>query len=216
MARLGMLIDLKRCIGCYSCMMACKQEHFLPPGINWTRILTSESGQYPRVRRQSYPILCNHCEEAPCVEVCPTGATIQREDGIVLVEADKCVGCRACIISCPYQQRALYEDKGEGHFPGQGLTVLEVVGKELYPHQAGTVVKCNFCVERIDEGMKRGLKPGVDREATPACVLNCPVKARIFGDLEDPESKISIMIIQKKAWRLQEHLGTEPSVYYAG
>jgi Fe-S-cluster-containing dehydrogenase component len=215
MARWGMLIDLKKCIGCYSCMIACKQEHFLPPGINWTRILTSESGQYPRVRRQSYPVLCNHCEEAPCIKVCPTGATTRRLDGIVFIDKQKCVGCRYCVISCPYQSRALYENTREGYFPGQGLTELEAIGKDLYPHQAGTVIKCNFCMERLDEAMKKGLKPGVDRDANPACVLNCPVKARIFGDLEDPESDISRMIIQKKAWRLHEHLGTEPSVYYA-
>jgi Fe-S-cluster-containing dehydrogenase component len=215
MARWGMLIDLKKCIGCYSCVIACKQEHFLPPGINWARILTSESGKYPRVRRQSYPILCNHCEEAPCVKVCPTGATTRREDGIVLVDNDKCVGCRYCVVSCPYQQRTLYEDTAEGHFPGQGLTELEAIGKELYPHQAGTVIKCNFCKERIDEAVKKGLKPDVNREANPACVLNCPVKARVFGDLENPNSKISIMIVQKKAWQLHAHLGTGPSVYYA-
>lgn len=215
MARWGMLIDLRRCIGCYSCMIACKQEHFLPPGINWTRILTSETGEYPRVRRQSYPVLCNHCEEAPCVKVCPTGATTRREDGIVVIDANKCVGCRYCIISCPYQQRDLYEGKGEGHFPGQGLTELELIGRELYPLQAGTVIKCNFCAEKIDEAIKNGFKPDADREANPACVNNCPVKARIFDDLEDPNSKISTMIIQKKAWQLHAHLGTEPSIYYA-
>jgi phenylacetyl-CoA:acceptor oxidoreductase subunit 1 len=95
------------------------------------------------------------------------------------------------------------------------LQILEAIGKELYPHQAGTVIKCNFCKERIDEAVKKGLKPDVNREANPACVLNCPVKARVFGDLEDPNNKISIMIVQKKAWQLHAHLGTGPSVYYA-
>jgi molybdopterin-containing oxidoreductase family iron-sulfur binding subunit len=210
-----MFIDLKKCIGCYSCMIACKQEHFLPPGTFWTRILTGESGQYPRVRRQSYPVLCNHCKEAPCVEVCPTGASHRRADGIVAIDAEKCVGCRYCVIACPYQQRTLYEDSREGHFPGQGLTELEVIGKDLYPHESGTVIKCNFCKERIDEALKKGLNPDTDREANPACVNNCAVKARIFGDLDDPESKISLLIVRKNARRLQSHLGTEPSVYYA-
>jgi Fe-S-cluster-containing dehydrogenase component len=215
MARWGMFIDLKKCIGCYSCMIACKQEHFLPPGISWTRVLTSERGQYPRVRRQSYPVLCNHCKEAPCIKVCPTGASHRRDGGIVAVDAGKCVGCRYCVVSCPYQQRVLYEDTREGHFPGQGLTKLEVIGKELYPHQRGTVIKCNFCTERIEQALRKGLNPDEDREANPACVVNCPVKARIFGDLEDPISKIALVIVQKRAWRMQEHLGTEPAVYYA-
>jgi phenylacetyl-CoA:acceptor oxidoreductase subunit 1 len=119
------------------------------------------------------------------------------------------------MISCPYQQRYLYEDKGEGYFPGQELTELEVIGKDLYPLQSGTVSKCNFCKERIEEAVKKGLTPDTDREANPACVLNCPVTARIFGDLDDPNSGISVIIIQKKAWRLKEHLSTGSSVYYA-
>jgi Fe-S-cluster-containing dehydrogenase component len=84
------------------------------------------------------------------------------------------------------------------YFPGQGLTEYEVIGRELYPLQIGTVVKCNFCVERIDEGIKGGLKPGVDHEATPACVVNCPAKARYFGDLDDPDSEVSHLIRDRK------------------
>lgn len=214
MPRYGMVIDVKRCIGCFSCMIVCKQEHFLPPGINWNRVLLGEKGKYPQVSKQIYPVLCNHCKEAPCVEVCPTEASSQREDGIVTVDSDKCIGCRYCIIACPYQQRALNDGGQKGHFPGQGLTELEMIGKELYPLQTGTVVKCNFCAERIDEGMSKGLEPGIDREATPACVNTCPSKARIFGKLDDPSSKISVLIRQRKGYQLHPELDTEPSVYY--
>lgn len=214
MARWGMVISLLKCVGCYSCMIACKQEHFLPPGVFWNRLVISETGKYPVVTKQMYPVLCNHCKEAACVKVCPSGATTKREDGMVVIDYDKCVGCRYCVIACPYQQRTFYADGKKEYFPGQGLTELEVIGKELYPLQTGTVVKCNFCVERVDEGLKKGLKPGVDREATPACVNACPVKARYFGDLDDPDSEVSVLIKEKRGSQLHPEFGTEPSVYY--
>ncbi len=214
MARWGMVIDLKRCVGCYACMIACKQEHFLPPDIVWCRLVIGETGKYPAVTKQMYPVLCNHCEEAACVKACPSGATTRREDGIVIVDYDKCVGCRYCLIACPYQQRTYYADGKKEYFPGQGLTELEIIGRELYPLQTGTVVKCNFCAERLDEGVKNGLEPGEDREATPACVNVCPAKARTFGDLDDPNSEVSKLIRDRKGFQLHPEYGTEPSVYY--
>ncbi len=214
MPRYGMVIDLKRCIGCFSCMIACKQEHFLPPGIYWSRVLSVEKGKYPQVSRQIYPVLCNHCKEAPCVKVCPTGASQKREDGIVHVDGKKCIGCRYCVISCPYQQRTLNDGSEREYFTGQGFTKLEIIGKDLYPLEKGTVVKCNFCAERLDKGIEKGLEPGVDREATPACVITCPSKARTFGDLDDPRSVVSVLIRQRKGHQLRPERGTEPSVYY--
>jgi Fe-S-cluster-containing dehydrogenase component len=214
MTKWGMVIDLKRCIGCYSCMVTCKQEHFLPPGMFWTRLLVSETGEYPQVSHHTYPVLCNHCTEAICVKVCPSGATTRRSDGLVDLDHDKCVGCRYCVIACPYQQRTFYRDGKKQYFPGQSLTALEIIGKELYPLSPGTVVKCNFCKEKIDEGIRKGLTPGVEREATPACVTNCPVKARHFGNLNDPNSKISKLIRQRKGVQLHPEFGTDPSVFY--
>jgi Fe-S-cluster-containing dehydrogenase component len=211
--RRGMVIDLTKCVGCYGCVIACKQEHFLPPGIFWNRILISETGDYPTVTKQMYPVQCNHCKEAICVKVCPTGATQQREDGVVWIDQNKCVGCRYCLISCPYQVRVFYSNHQE-YFPGQGLTPFEEIGKRLYPHQTGVVLKCNFCLERIDSGIKKGLRPGVDREATTACVNACPTKARVFGDLDDPNSEISLLIREKRAVQLHPEYGTDPSVYY--
>jgi phenylacetyl-CoA:acceptor oxidoreductase subunit 1 len=213
MARWGMVIDLKKCMGCYACMITCKQVHFLPPGMFWCRVVISETGEYPHVVKHVYPVLCNHCKDAPCVTVCPTGASTQREDGIVTIDYDKCVGCDYCVIACPYQQRTLYEGERE-YFPGQGYTELEVVGRELYPLHKGTAVKCNFCVERIDRNICNGLKPGVDREATPMCVNICPPKARHFGDLDDPNSKVSVLIGQRMGFQIHSELGTNPSVYY--
>ena len=211
-----MVIDLQKCVGCYACQVACKQEHFLPPNVYWARLVIGEASSYPAITKQTLPALCNHCEEAPCEKVCPTGATSRRADGIVWVDYDKCVGCRYCLIACPYQHRTYLDGdvaKRE-YFPGQGYTALELIGKELYPLQEGTVVKCNFCMERIDEGMAKGLKPGVDREATPVCVNICPAKARYFGDLDDPQSEVSQLISTKKGFVLHHELGTEPSVYY--
>jgi Fe-S-cluster-containing dehydrogenase component len=212
--RWGMLINLNMCVSCYACVVKCKQEHFLPKDILWGRILMSESGGNRSASKRAYPVLCNHCENAACVEVCPTGATRKREDGIVVVDPDACVGCRSCLIACPYQVRTFYTKRKE-YFPGQGFTEFERIGEKLYPLQTGTVVKCNFCVERIAPGTARGLKPGVDREATPACVNTCPAKARYFGDLEDPESEISVLIRRWNAVPLRSDYGTKPSVYYA-
>lgn len=214
MTRWGMVIDTHRCIGCYSCAISCRQEHFLPRNIYWNRVLISEEGKFPAVHKTILPVQCNHCKEAACVKVCPTGASTRRSDGIVLVDYDKCVGCRYCVVACPYQQRTFYSDGKTEYFPGQGLTPYELLGKQLYPYQTGTVVKCTFCVERVDEGLKKGLKPGKDREATPACVINCPAKARYFGDLDDPESEVSRLILEKRATPLHPESGTDPSIYY--
>jgi len=213
--RWGMLINLVKCAGCYSCAIKCKQEHFLPPGISWGKILVAEEeGKYPTAKKKLYPVLCNHCNDPICVEVCPTGATAQREDGIVWIDQDKCIGCRYCLIACPYQVRSYVTEVGKEYFPEQGYTEWEKMGRKLYPHQNDVVTKCNFCRERIDEGQKKGLSPGKDREATPACVITCPNKARYFGDLDDPNSEISILIREKNAIPLHPEHGTDPSVYY--
>jgi len=214
MTRWGMAIDLHRCIGCYSCVLACRQEHFVPRGIYFNRVLITEEGRCPTVQKIILPVMCNHCKEAVCVKVCPTGATYPREDGLVLVDNKKCVGCGYCAVACPYQQRTRFEDPKLEYFPGQGFTPYELLGKQLFPYKPGTVLKCNFCLERVDEGIKNGLVPGKDREATPACVITCPANARTFGDLDDPMSEISRLIAERKALPLHPEFNTEPSVYY--
>ena len=211
--RYGMVINLQKCVGCYACVVKCKQEHFLPPDMTWGKLLISETGIFPTVKKHMYPVLCNHCKEPACLEACPTDATQKREDGIVMIKQEDCIGCKHCIEACPYQIRTYYSDRTE-YFPGQGLTEYEKLAEKLQPFKNDVVLKCDFCVDRLDKGVEQGLTPGVDREATPACVNICPAKARYFGDLDDPESEVSKLIKERDAVQLHPGFGTEPSVYY--
>lgn len=211
--RYGMVINLNKCVGCYACVMKCKQEHFLPPGMTWAKLLFTETGTYPKVNKHVYPVLCNHCEEPACVEACPTNATKKREDGIVVIDQEKCTGCKHCIAACPYDIRTYHSGRKE-YFPGQGLTDYEKLADKLFPLKDDVVLKCDFCVDRIDAGIAKGLTPGIDRDATPACVNICPAKARYFGDLDDPESEVSKLIEKEDALQLHPGFGTGPSVYY--
>jgi Fe-S-cluster-containing dehydrogenase component len=210
--RCGMVIDLGKCMRCHGCVAACRVEHFLPLGVTWPRLLAWE--EVPE-EYTTYPVRCNQCKNPPCVYACPTGASQQRPDGIVWVDQQKCVGCRYCIIACPYQNRTfLSRDKDSGYFPGYSLTNFEKAGKRIYPHTVGTTEKCNFCMERVDAGLAKGLKPGIDRDATPACVNTCPAKALIFGDLDDPNSEVRNLIRNKKGFQLHPEYDTDPSIYY--
>lgn len=197
--RLAMVIDLKRCIGCYGCQIACKAENGTRPGTLWARVFRQESGAYPRVRRLALPLLCMHCGDAPCLQVCPTGATQKRADGIVVIDPEKCVGCRYCMMVCPYGAR-YYQTGGRAYFSDDGLTPFEEI--KYQEHPTGVVEKCDFCLHRLEEGLE------------PACVANCMAKARIFGDLDDPESEVSRLIRQEGGFQLHPELGTDPSVYY--
>jgi Fe-S-cluster-containing dehydrogenase component len=212
----GMVVDLSKCVRCYGCVIACRVEHFLTIGSDWPRLIAVEpdrNGTPPVV--STYPVRCNQCQEAPCVKVCPTGATYKRDDGIVAVDQGKCVGCRYCVVVCPYQNRIYHtRSKDKRFFPGRGLTGFEKAGKQLYPHQNGTTGKCNFCMERIDSGLAKGLKPGVDREATPACVNTCQARALTFGDLDGFDSQVSKLLRKRRGFQLHPEYGTNPSIYY--
>lgn len=198
MARLGMVIDLKRCIGCNACTIACKAENATPPGVFWSRVLEREVGKFPSAKRIFLPILCNHCKSPPCKEVCPTGATYQDENGIVLIDYDKCIGCRACMAACPYEVRYFWDDR-RTYYPGY-ITPFEAVGYAKF--QVGVVQKCTFCQHRLEQGLE------------PACVVTCPTNCRFIGDLEDPDSKVSRLIAERQGSQLLAELGTDPSVYY--
>jgi Fe-S-cluster-containing dehydrogenase component len=207
-----MVVDLSKCVRCYGCIAACRLEHFLPLGITWPKLIAWEENADELT---TFPVRCNHCKDAPCVKVCVTGATQQREDGIVWIDQDKCVGCRYCIIACPYQNRTyLSRDRDTGYFPGYGLTGFERAGRRIYPHTVGTTEKCNFCMERIDEGLAMGLTPGRDRDATPACVNACPARALHFGDLDDPDSEVRRLIRDRRGFQLHLEHDTDPSIYY--
>ncbi len=216
MPRWGMVIDLKKCSGCQTCFVTCKVENFLPAKVYWNHVHDYETGEFPHVKRNFLPTVCNHCKTPRCLEVCPSGATQQRADGVVTVDYNKCIGCRYCMIACPYQSR--YYNNEIGSYFKAGFTEFEKFPYELragaQKHEVGVVSKCTFCVHRIDRGLSKNLKPGTDPEATPACVVNCPAEARYFGDLEDPESQVSQLITRRSGYQLQKHLGTDPSVYY--
>lgn len=178
--RFGMVIDLRKCFGCHACSVACKAQQDVPLGVWRSWINVTESGTYPNVQRSFLPVLCNHCENPPCVPVCPADATHKREDGIIFVEEDKCIGCGLCVEACPYKMRYLN--------PVSGLAQ-----------------KCDFCVERIEQGI------------VPACVNTCNARARIFGDLNDPKSDAAKLLKENpSAKALAPQFGTEPNVYYIG
>lgn len=201
-AKWGMVLDLKRCIGCNACAVACKQENSVPSGMMWTETLSEEIGIYPNVTRVYVPTLCNHCEDPPCARVCPTKATYITDDGMVLVDDYKCMGCGACITACPYKKRKKLSKKPfkEGLYPHKGLTPFEVQGYKRFT--VGTTVKCTFCHERVGQGMD------------PACAVTCPTEARIFGDLNDPESKPRKLIQSRKGYQALAELNTKPKVFY--
>ena len=212
--RWGMVVNLSKCVRCYACIAACRIEHYLPMGVSWPRLVALETGtEHPTV--STYSVRCNHCKNAPCISVCPTGATYQRDDGIIMIDQNKCVGCRYCVIACPYQNRTFVsKDKDRGFFPGRVQTDFEKAGKKLFPHQQGTTEKCNFCAERIDEGLRKGLVPGLDRDATPACVNTCPARALTFGDLDDPASNVSSLVREDSGFQLHPEYETDPSIFF--
>jgi molybdopterin-containing oxidoreductase family iron-sulfur binding subunit len=209
-------LDVARCIGCRRCVYGCVQENnqSRDPQIHWIRVLEmdKEKGidfahadayydaeEVPRPGHFYLPVACQHCRNAPCVKTCPVGATWQDPDGIVVIDYDWCIGCRCCISACPY---------GARHFnwTEPGLPAEELNPKTHYlgnrPRPKGVVEKCTFCIHRVREGRY------------PACVEVCPVGARKFGDLLDPESEIRYVLEHKRVFVLKAELNTQPRFYY--
>ena len=199
MSRYAMVVDLKRCVGCHACTVACKAEHNTPNGVMCTSVLEKEYGKFPNVTRVFIPVLCNHCEEPVCVDVCPTGASDQREDGVVLIDWDKCIGCKACISACPYDMR--YHVKDNRILFSDGKTSFSNPAFKSCPTKVP--VKCDFCIHRIDKG-----------ELKPACVEVCPTEARQFGDRDNPESQIHKIQTGQYPRTLMTDKGTKPQVFY--
>ena len=208
MTHYGMVVDLYRCIACNTCAVACKVANGTPKGVLWRKVSHGEAGTYPQTKRMFASHACMQCQNAPCVKVCPTGATYKRADGIVMVDYSKCIGCKYCIAACPYDARS-YVNPIKPYFD-TGFTPLET-GPNMV---AGTATKCTFCAPRIDAGVKAGLTPGTDRDATPECVNSCPTGALVFGDLDDPTSEVSRIVHSCNPQQLLPDLGTDPSVYF--
>ncbi len=205
-----MVIDLQKCIGCSACTVACKAENNLPPGVVYRPVIEEEIGDYPNVTRRFLPRPCMHCENPPCTEVCPVEATWKREDGIVVIDYNACIGCRYCLAACPYGAR--YFDFGEDYSDGTPAkqpyeeSPSPEYGREWTRNGSGSPVgnarKCQFCIHRLDAHM------------LPACVTTCVGGATYFGDRNDPESLVSELISSPRVMRLKEEQGTDPKVYY--
>jgi Fe-S-cluster-containing dehydrogenase component len=199
MARYGMAIDLDRCVGCYSCAMACKAENATSSGVWWNKVLAKEEGAYPKVKLGFQPTACMHCDNPPCAAVCPVGATYKRADGIVMQDKDKCIGCQLCMAACPYGARTFLAEY-KSYYPDYAPSPQEQIGATL--HKVKTVEKCTLCARLVDAG------------DVPACVQACPASARIFGDLDDPGSQVARLVVERKGEQLLAEKGTMPKVYY--
>jgi molybdopterin-containing oxidoreductase family iron-sulfur binding subunit len=209
----SMVIDLRKCIGCSACTVSCVAENHLPPGVVYRPVSEQEVGTYPNVTRQFLPRPCMHCDDPPCTDVCPVGATYKRPDGIIEINYDKCIGCRYCIPACPYGARTFdwgenWTDDTPVFEPYESAPPLEygqrwpkrTPGSNTSP--IGNVRKCHFCLHRLNAGM------------LPACTTTCVGAATYFGDMNDPESLVSHLIGNENVERLREDMGTEPKVYY--
>ncbi|MBI2236710.1 MAG: 4Fe-4S dicluster domain-containing protein [Magnetospirillum sp.] len=210
MTKWAMVADLRRCVGCQTCTAACKHANGTPPGVQYRKVLDMEVGSFPDVRRVFVPVGCMHCDKPPCRDVCPTTATKKRADGMVTIDYDICIGCGYCIIACPYQARYKVTEQTTAY--ESGPTATETYNFD--PRLLGVAQKCTFCVDRIDEGLATGLRPGFDPVATPACVNSCISGALVFGDLDDPDSKVSKLLAANKSFRMHEELGTGPNIHY--
>jgi Fe-S-cluster-containing dehydrogenase component len=195
----ALVIDLNVCVGCHACVTSCKEWNTSgwagplpdqnpygrdPSGVFFNRVQTFECGTFPDTETVHFPKSCLHCEDPPCVPVCPTGASYKREaDGIVLVDYDKCIGCKYCSWSCPY-------------------------GMREFDEIAGVMKKCTLCIDRIyDTSLP------LERRK-PACVLACPAGARIFGDIKDPHSEAAVAIVENAGYQLMPEWGANPANHY--
>ncbi len=237
MAKWGMVIDLDKCTGCQACTTACDMENNTLPGEGWQDVLFYREGEYPSGQMKWLPRPCMQCEDPSCVHVCPTRATYKDHDagGIVFIDWDKCIGCKYCMIACPYGVR-FFADEQPLVEPDLKEVFADEDGNALWdppyrnPAQdsrrgigiqpKGVVSKCTFCYHRVQHAPE-GV-PDLDEddpelvEYVPACVRTCPPKARFFGDLDNPESNVNKQIANKKGVRLLDHTGNRPQVYYLG
>jgi phenylacetyl-CoA:acceptor oxidoreductase subunit 1 len=203
MARWIMVIDLEKCNGCERCVAFCTGSNELPAGIAWRKVATAEVQNGSIKRRLFVPMSCMHCGDPPCRDVCPTGATHQYDDGIVDIDHQRCIGCGYCVVACPYLARSMVTQVAANN---------SGCGSRSFAQ--GVATKCDMCRSKVQNGVAQGLVPGRDAEATPGCVAACLWNAIHFGDADDPDSNVSVLLRNNQTFRLNEQLGTEPSIYY--
>jgi Fe-S-cluster-containing dehydrogenase component len=218
----AMVIDLDRCTGCEACVVACRVENNIPTvgpeeaakgrSINWIRVERYFEGEYPDVKVKFMPVLCQHCEEAPCEPVCPVYATYRTDEGLNAQVYNRCVGTRYCANNCPYTVRFFnFFD------PVWDAPLEKALNPEVSVRTRGVMEKCTFCIQRIHKGEDKAKdegRPVRDGDVTPACVQTCQTKAMYFGNIADPESEVSRLSKSNRAMHLLEDLGTKPRVIY--
>lgn len=217
-----MVIDLDRCTGCEACVVACRAENNIPisgaeqsargRSLNWIRIERRLEGEYPDVKMSFMPVLCQHCDNAPCEPVCPVGATYHNPEGLNVQVYNRCIGTRDCANNCPYSVR---------FFNFSAPRWDEPLNYQLNPdvsiREGGVMEKCIFCIQRIQKvrGAAKDEERAVkDGEIQPACAQVCPSNAIIFGDRSDPQSQVAVLSRSDRRFSLLEDLDTKPRVVY--
>jgi Fe-S-cluster-containing dehydrogenase component len=224
MPRWGMVIDLDKCTACQSCTVACRVENNVPiagprdsangRAIFWNEVISVIESEGTRLRGRFIPRPCMHCENPPCVQVCPVGATFKDAEGIVRQDYERCIGCRYCTVACPYGAR-YFNWRAPEYSDTHAL--YRNPDAPARPRPVGVVEKCTFCVQRIERARRRAAAEGRelrDGEVAPACVQTCPGRARVFGDFDDERSQVSRLARSPRAFRFLEELGTRPQVVY--
>ena len=218
-----MTIDLDCCTGCGACVTACQAENNLPivgeqefakgREIKWIRIERYWEGEYPDIKLRFIPMLCQHCDAAPCETVCPVSATYHNQDGLNAQVYNRCIGTRACAVYCPYEVR--YFNYNNHHWD---KPLDEQLNPDVTVREKGVMEKCTFCIQRIrqakDHAKDDGRRRVQDGEVQPACVQTCPTQALVFGDRKDPQSQVVKRMNNSRAYRVLEELNTSPSVVY--
>ena len=223
--RWGMSVDLDRCTGCEACVTACHAENNIATvgpdeasngrTKHWIRVERYWEGEFPDVQVKFRPVMCQHCDEAPCEPVCPTYATYHTEEGLNAQVYNRCIGTRYCANACPYNVRFFNFYNPEWEKP-----LHLQLNPDVSVREVGVMEKCTFCIQRINQA-KIDVKAEDGPEAIildgtlqPACAQSCAANALVFGDLNDPESEVSRLSRSRRGGKLLEDLGTEPSVTY--
>ena len=218
----GMVVDLDRCTGCQACVVACQAENNIPINSEadfrehrakeWIRIERYWEGEFPDVKARFMPVLCQHCQNAPCEPVCPVYATMHSPDGLNLQVYNRCVGTRYCANNCPYNVR--FFNWGEPSWP----TPLESqLNPDVTVRGRGIMEKCTFCIQRINRATRQARRSAGmvrDGELQPACAQACPTSTLVFGNWLDPDSRINRLARDPRHYTVLEHYGTEPAVVY--